>query len=221
MLIYAHRGASRDFPEHTREAYLGAVKYKADGFECDVRLSKDGVPVLWHDADEIAVTNYKELCKIHPEIITLDDFLVIAIENKKAVAIETKHPVPTGNAVEDVVFETLKKHNAAAKIHISIMSFSILAVQYIKRKSDYEVVQLVEDRALWSKPLISTPDVFSPSINSIRKKPDLVKKFHKKDKRVFVWTVDFDADMKLCEELGVDVLITNTPAQARKTLGYS
>lgn len=221
MLIYAHRGASRDFPEHTRQAYIGAVNYKADGFECDVRLSKDGIPVLWHDADDIATSSYKDLVRNHPEIMTLDEFLDIAITNKKAVAIETKHPVPTGNAVEDVVFETLRKHNAAEKIHVSIMSFSLAAVQYVKRKSDYEVVQLIDDKYIRIKPLIATPDVFSPSIRSIRKYPELVEKFHKKGKRVFVWTVDFDADMKLCEKLGVDVMITNTPAQARKTLGYS
>ena len=41
MLIYAHRGASADFPEHTLAAYEGAVAQGADGFECDLRLTKD------------------------------------------------------------------------------------------------------------------------------------------------------------------------------------
>ena len=50
MLIYAHRGASADFPEMTESAYLGAVAQGADGFECDLRLSRDEVPVLWHNA---------------------------------------------------------------------------------------------------------------------------------------------------------------------------
>ena len=40
MLIYAHRGASGEFPEGTEAAYLGAVEQGADGFECDVRLQK-------------------------------------------------------------------------------------------------------------------------------------------------------------------------------------
>ena len=51
MKIYAHRGASHDFPEMTMAAYEAAVKQGADGFECDLRLTKDGVAVLWHDAD--------------------------------------------------------------------------------------------------------------------------------------------------------------------------
>ena len=51
MKIYAHRGASHDFPEMTMVAYENAVKQGADGFECDLRLTKDGIAVLWHDAD--------------------------------------------------------------------------------------------------------------------------------------------------------------------------
>ena len=47
--IYAHRGASADFPEHTRAAYEAAIHQGADGFECDVRLTRDSIPILWHD----------------------------------------------------------------------------------------------------------------------------------------------------------------------------
>jgi glycerophosphoryl diester phosphodiesterase len=50
MLIYAHRGASADYPEMTDIAYEAAVTQGADGFECDLRLSRDEVPVLWHNS---------------------------------------------------------------------------------------------------------------------------------------------------------------------------
>ena len=50
-LIYAHRGASFDHPEMSLEAYLAAVEQGADGFETDLRLTKDGVIVCWHDPD--------------------------------------------------------------------------------------------------------------------------------------------------------------------------
>ena len=49
--VLAHRGASARWPEHTRAAYAQALADGADGLECDVRLSSDGVPVCWHDAD--------------------------------------------------------------------------------------------------------------------------------------------------------------------------
>ncbi|MGO1948652.1 MAG: glycerophosphodiester phosphodiesterase [Mycobacteriaceae bacterium] len=48
--IIAHRGASGYRPELTPDAYEHAADLHADGFECDIRLSADGVPVIIHDA---------------------------------------------------------------------------------------------------------------------------------------------------------------------------
>jgi glycerophosphoryl diester phosphodiesterase len=49
-LIIAHRGASALAPENTFAAFQKAIEDGADGIEFDVRLSKDGVPVVFHDA---------------------------------------------------------------------------------------------------------------------------------------------------------------------------
>lgn len=48
-LVIAHRGASGAYPEHTSGAYLRAIAEGADGLECDVRLTADGVIVCMHD----------------------------------------------------------------------------------------------------------------------------------------------------------------------------
>ena len=47
--IVAHRGSSRDEPEHTLKAYLRAMDEGADALECDVRLTADGHLVCVHD----------------------------------------------------------------------------------------------------------------------------------------------------------------------------
>jgi len=39
--IYAHRGSSKQHPELTKVAYKAAIDEGADGFECDVRVTKD------------------------------------------------------------------------------------------------------------------------------------------------------------------------------------
>jgi glycerophosphoryl diester phosphodiesterase len=49
--VVAHRGASFDNAEHTRRAYLEAVRDGADALECDVRLTADGHLVCVHDRD--------------------------------------------------------------------------------------------------------------------------------------------------------------------------
>lgn len=49
-LIIAHRGASAVAPENTLAAFERAIREGADGIEFDVRLARDGVPVVIHDA---------------------------------------------------------------------------------------------------------------------------------------------------------------------------
>jgi glycerophosphoryl diester phosphodiesterase len=48
-LIIGHRGASAAAPENTLAAFRKAIEAGADGIEFDVRLSRDGVPVIIHD----------------------------------------------------------------------------------------------------------------------------------------------------------------------------
>jgi glycerophosphoryl diester phosphodiesterase len=49
-LILGHRGASAVAPENTLAAFSRAILDGADGIEFDVRLSRDGEPVVIHDA---------------------------------------------------------------------------------------------------------------------------------------------------------------------------
>src|SRR2546427_1676999 len=48
-LIIGHRGASAVAPENTLAAFARAFADGADGIELDVRLARDGVPVVMHD----------------------------------------------------------------------------------------------------------------------------------------------------------------------------
>lgn len=56
MKIIAHRGASGDAPENTLAAISRAWDLNADGVEIDLRLSADGIPVVFHDADLKRIT---------------------------------------------------------------------------------------------------------------------------------------------------------------------
>jgi len=228
MLIYAHRGASADFPEGTKAAYEGAIAQGADGFECDIRLTKDQQIICYHDANtkrlagidlEVAKTNYEQLKKAaNPYLFT--DLLDLAIKNKKNLAIETKHPVPTGGLIESELHTLLNQRAAEIKesgINISIMSFSWLATQR-NILAGYESVYLIADDRL-SK--FNTAGIIGPSIGIIRSNPDFVKQQKSSGRRVFVWTVNDPIDVKLCAAAGVDVIMSDNPEQARKVLGYS
>ena len=48
-VVMVHRGASAFAPENTLQAYASAMDFGADGVEVDVRRTRDGVLVLFHD----------------------------------------------------------------------------------------------------------------------------------------------------------------------------
>jgi len=48
--VFAHRGGAKLAPENTMVAFENGMALRSDGFECDVHLARDGVPVVIHDA---------------------------------------------------------------------------------------------------------------------------------------------------------------------------
>jgi glycerophosphoryl diester phosphodiesterase len=49
MLILSHRGCHDQAPENTLAAFAAAIALGVDGIETDIRLSRDQVPILFHD----------------------------------------------------------------------------------------------------------------------------------------------------------------------------
>ena len=135
-LVYAHRGSSEAFAEHTRAAYMQAIADGADGVECDVHLSRDQHAVLLHDAtldrtsdgtgqvadrtlDELRLLDFSSWKGARiPEaygarseqFLTLPDLLDIlrAAGRGIGLAIEFKHPSPFHLGLEDRVLELLR-----------------------------------------------------------------------------------------------------------------
>ncbi len=206
------------------DAYRAAIDDGADGFECDVRITKDNQLVLWHDADmqrvagnsaQIANSTFSEIKGLYPQAITLEELLELARDNKKELAIETKHPVPTGSLVERKVVELLAQEKSVADIHI--MSFSWLALEKVRMLSPQQsTVALLEDRFNRLMRRFTSARTIAPSIHTLRENP----KLSLDERNLFVWTVDDADDMRFCADNGVDVLITNTPSYARSVLGY-
>jgi len=227
MRIYAHRGASGEFAEGSQAAYLAAIEQGCDGFECDVRLTKDKQIICYHDKDgtrlskldlKIADTNYDQLKKaINP--LKLEQLLDLAIESKKDLVIESKHPVPTGGEIERVVHKLLKnksKEIEQSGIHISLISFSFLATLRNK-KSPHKSGFLINKKFLAK---FNPTDLIAANIAIIRSDHSFVLNQLRRGKQVIVWTVNDEDDLKLCQDLGVQAVITDYPARARKILGY-
>ena len=212
-------------------AYENAVKQGADGFECDLRLTKDGVAVLWHDADlkrranndaVVHESTYTQLAAIYPQIVTLDQFIDFGITEKKSLLLETKHPVPSRTEIENHVVQKLHKEAKRiekAGIDITVMSFSWFAVERVKQlDKSIALTYLIRETTPRLSVRYTSAHSIGPGIAQLRKKPALAQQIKSAGKKLNIWTVDEPSDIILCRHLGVDNLITNRPAFAREVL---
>jgi len=162
-LVVAHRGASYETGEHTLGAYLAALEAGADALECDVRLTRDGHLVLFHDrtllrtagvdkvVSEMTLAELREYdfgawkrTGPRPEgraweldtILTLRTFLETARDAGRRVElfIETKHPVRYGGRLEQELATMLQEFGwDRAGSPVRVMSFQISAVRRMQR----------------------------------------------------------------------------------------
>jgi glycerophosphoryl diester phosphodiesterase len=177
------------------------------------------------NAAMIANKTYLQIKEIYPTVMTLNELLDLAITHKKSLALETKHPVPSGNRVEELVVAELENRKDAIKksgIDVAIMSFSWFAIEKIKKMNPAikTVMLLHESNQRIARRFTSAPAI-GPSVEMIKKSPELVTDVKKSGKELYVWTVDSTEDLQYCASVGVDVVMTNRPAHARSVLGYS
>jgi glycerophosphoryl diester phosphodiesterase len=98
MLVLAHRGLHHHVPENTIAAFEAAVRQGVDGFETDVRRTKDGVAVLFHDAkvgrkkvarlthEELSRLSRREVPSLAEALERFDVFWNVEIKSPDAVA---------------------------------------------------------------------------------------------------------------------------------------
>lgn len=223
MKIFAHRGYSSKYPEATWLAYEKAVEVNADGFECDVRLSKDKQVICFHDRTLKRITGSKKAVsrltaaqlRQYAEAISLEELLELAITEKKDLLIETKHPVSSRGEIELRVVAIIKRRAKLiedAGIDVTVMSFSFFAVLRLRRK--YKKVMKVV-KYPWAYFIKPTKE-FAIDIEAIKKHPGIIKR--SAGNRVYVWTVNSEEDLKWLRKQDVYGVITDRPKRARRIL---
>lgn len=247
--VIAHRGASAVEPEHTLRAYERAIEMGADGVECDVRLTRDGVLVCLHDrtvdrtSNGTGVVSTMTLADLHSldfgswfpsadrggsaEILTLETLigLLRAAGRRMELAIETKHPTRYGSRVEREVvamIERLGLNEPRSSVTARVMSFSPQAVAAARRfASHLDAVQLMQriPASRRDGDLWKAATCAGPSLAAVKALPGFVARARERGHEVHVWTVDEVTDLAYLAELGVDAVITNRPDVAVASFG--
>jgi glycerophosphoryl diester phosphodiesterase len=180
---------------------------------------------LWHDGlDGMA----------HPQlaarrrVLTLEQLLELVADAGRLVelAVETKHPTRYAGLVERRLVELLDRFGWAhprlgSETPVRVMSFSWLSLRRMRALApSVPTVYLLERVPLRLRDgsLPAGVGIAGPSIEVVRAHPRYVSRLKAHGHQVHVWTVDDDADIGLCLDLGVDAIITNRPAAVLRRL---
>lgn len=225
-VIIAHRGDSGAAPENTMPAFAATTDAGAEYFEIDVRLSKDGVPVVIHDktvdrttdgAGLVAQMTVDELRALDAgawfaesfadtKIPTLEEVLAHVADSDTDVVIEYK-----GTWSRSAI-ETTVDMIAAAGLERNVItqSFSKKTVANIAKAAPGLPVGWLTETIDAS--IVSTAQqIGADAVNPRRASAHSVGLAHRAGLGVFVWTHDADPDWETLTAIGVDGIITNRP----------
>jgi len=230
--IHAHRGVSTEAPENTLAAVRGAIAAHADYLETDIQLSKDGVLVVAHDSDfsrlggvakKVWELTYEEIRTIplgrdaapqfHNEVTPTFDELLSQAKGHIKVNIELKYYDDHEPGLAKKVIEAVRAHRMLDQVVIQSLEYEPL-LEVHKLAPEVPVGYLLSFNAREPSRL----DVDFLSVQQNRLDGRFVRKAHARGQKVYAWTVNTVEDMKRQFDLGVDGVITDQSALARKTL---
>jgi len=174
----------------------------------------------WSDLDDEAETRDVGLGRV----LTLRRlFETVAAQDRRVeIAIETKHPTRYGGLVERRLVELLTEFGwEGLGSPVRVMSFSFTALQRVARLAPgLDVVLLVENARSWSmlRRMVDPDWIVGPGIVELTEVPDLGQRLVAVGRRVHVWTVNTEAELRLCLDLGVEAVITDKPAYIHSLL---
>jgi len=226
FFVWAHRGASAEAPENTLVAFVAAEAAGADGIELDVHLSRDGVPVVIHDATvdrttsghgAVARLSLDELRRLDAgswfsrrfagePVPTLEEVLHWA-EGRLWLNLEIKEYV-AGQAI----LELLPRY-PRARILVSSFDHKLLAAL---RRLDPELplgflVESVFWRGAVRRAVAARAESLNPRYDLVSR--PLLAACRRHGLAVYPWTVDAPQRVAGLARQGVDGIFTNDPLQ--------
>ena len=216
MLIIAHRGFHTVVPENTLAAFEAAVTLGANGIETDVRISRDGLPVLIHDrviasGQAVADLTHAEIEQaLGHKVPTLDEALECFPGILWNVEIKTTQALP-------LVIGVLRKYQVGHRILITSFRHDVVAICASSLKMDCGL--LVAHRPQTLDSLLAGCEG-NPRIDYIVWDYNILDEAMLKQAAAdgfsnFVYGPVTEAEHHNCLELGVDGVITDYPLLAQ------
>jgi glycerophosphoryl diester phosphodiesterase len=226
-LIIAHRGASAERPENTLAAFARALELGVDAIELDVHVTRDGVPVVFHDdtlqrltgaRGRLAARRWADLAslRVHgqepiPRLVEVLRFT----HSRTAVQIEIKPGVPVPPVLRAV-------KSAGALKAVLFASFAPDILREVRALAPAAPCMLISHGQRPPPSLAAQLAACHANGLSVdhRAVPDAtwLRYFRQRGLAVWCWTVNDAAPARQLAEWGAGGLIGDNPALLRRAL---
>ena len=232
-LVIAHRGDVANAPENTLPAFRSACERGADGIELDVRMTRDGQLVVFHDRGLKRITGKPGLVSnatldemraldaggwFAPEFRgeqapTLDEVFEL-LPPGYLINVEMKAVIDNMRLIAHRVAEVVRRHGRWASTLVA--SFNPISLWEL-RKIEPRIMRAY----IWShrhpppirsrcfSPLVKA-HWYDPADGSYN--PGLMRRIRARGVRTLAWDVDFDCDLSRMAAARLDATVTDNLA---------
>lgn len=235
-LITAHAACKGHAPENTLAGVRAALALGADAMEIDVRLTRDGVPVLLHDStvdrttdgegrlDDLSLRQARRLDAGDGNVLSLSKGgriptlreVLDEVAGRMLVVLEIK-----AADIEEPVLDVVRR--AKALDWCVVHSFRPAVVERIRRLEPRMPCSLLtggENVVDWGQ-LFSfalSLNAQGVAIHHEAVTEELARAAHLRELRVSAWTANKRDDVRRAAACGVDAITTDYPDRARRWL---
>jgi glycerophosphoryl diester phosphodiesterase len=238
-VVIAHRGDSAHAPENTLSAFRMAADKGADAVEFDVKLSADGHVIVIHDQTVDRTTNGHGDVRRLPlaalqnleagvrfegqfpgERIPMLDEVFETVGKRLHMNVELTNYATPGDKLVAKVVEVIRRHDMQDRVLFSSFFPGNL------RKARALLPEVPRGLLAWSgwmgfpaRTFGWRGDIYAlhPYFSNVN--VGLVQRLHTAGRRVHVWTVNAEAEMKRLIDLGVEGIFTDDPALLLRLAG--
>jgi glycerophosphoryl diester phosphodiesterase len=238
--IYGHRGMVQEAPENTLAAYRLCLQ-EGIGIEVDVRLTRDGIPIVIHDGTitrtagrkgSVADLTLEEIKRLDAGSWFSPAFRGVRVPTFQEVLELVREADPAGRArlvidqkdtsagIEHKVLDLLRRYRLTARAFVLCSDLSMLA-RY-KAADPGVPTSAIVNKLDEIEPLLRKPEVdvvwLSRHVPGVLSSSD-VRKIHGKGKRVVHFIAEREEDRwRAAAANGVDGIITDFAREAKAAL---
>ncbi len=225
-LLIAHRGASAEAPENTLAAFRRALALKVDGIELDVQVTRDGVPVVFHDYSLHRLTGTRgrltaktwpalKKLRVHgtEPIPRLVEVLAL-VRGRAVVQIELKRGARVAPVIRAV-------RRARAVKRVILASFEPGLLRTARRLAPRIPRMLIAEGRHLPRLLRAMTSLGAKGLSlnhtAVRQRA-VVDEIHVGGGTLWCWTVNSAPAMRRLAGWGVDAILSDNPALLRRTV---